>query len=316
MESPHTCKHDTETLRQLQALPLKAKIFESRQRIAEWVKHWGEDKVYVAFSGGKDSTVLLDLVRRDYPNVPGVFCDTGLEFPEIRDFVKTFDNVTWVRPKMSFKEVIEKYGYPVVSKEQAQCIWELNNYNIKPETHAKWLTGDGKATRRRRLSKKWQYLLDAPFAVSHKCCSVMKKDPSNTYAKETGRMRIVGTMASDSFLRERAYVKTGCNAFDAGVPTSMPLSFWLESDVWEYFKYRNVPYCKIYDMGYKRTGCMFCAFGAHLETEPNRFQRMQKTHPKQWKYCMDKLGMRDVLAFCGIPVEDKQLTLDFETGPN
>lgn len=54
---------------------------------------------------------------------------------------------------------------------------------------------------------------------------------------------------------------------------------------------------------------MFCAFGAHMEKEPNRFQRMRKTHPKQWKYCMEKLGMREVLKFCGIPFEDKQMEL-------
>ena len=60
--------------------------------------------------------------------------------------------------------------------------------------------------------------------------------------------------------------------------------------------------------GEKRTGCVFCAFGAHLEKAPNRFQRLKITHPKLWDYCMRPweehgLGMRQVLEYIGIPVE-------------
>ena len=103
-------------LRQKQALPLEAKIIASKQRIKEWYEYWNGD-VYVSFSGGKDSTVLLDLVRRVYPDVPAVFSDTGLEFPEIREFVKSFDNVEWVKPKMSFIQILSTYGYPIISKQ-------------------------------------------------------------------------------------------------------------------------------------------------------------------------------------------------------
>ena len=82
------------------------------------------NKIYVSFSGGKDSTVLLDLVRRAIKDVPAVFIDTGLEYPEIRQFVKTIDNVIILKPEMNFRKVIETYGYPLVSKEVAQKIYE------------------------------------------------------------------------------------------------------------------------------------------------------------------------------------------------
>lgn len=115
-------------LREKQALPLSLKIRLTKQRIREWVNEFGEDGVYVSFSGGKDSTVLLHLVREMYPRVPAVFCDTGLEYPEIREFVRTFDNVVWLKPKMNFKAVIEKYGYPFISKEVSECVYGARKY--------------------------------------------------------------------------------------------------------------------------------------------------------------------------------------------
>ena len=84
----------------------------------------GGGQVYVSFSGGKDSTVLLDLVRRVYPDVRGAFSDTGLEYPEIREFVKSFDNIDWLKPKKNFVQIITEYGYPIVSKEQSAFINE------------------------------------------------------------------------------------------------------------------------------------------------------------------------------------------------
>lgn len=101
----------------MQGLSLDIKVKKTQQRIKEWIDHFGKDGVYISFSGGKDSTVLLDIARKMYPNLKAVFVDTGLEYPEIRDFVKTFSNVDWIRPKMTFKKVLEKYGYPFISKE-------------------------------------------------------------------------------------------------------------------------------------------------------------------------------------------------------
>lgn len=110
-------RHTISDLYQMQSLPLEIKVRMTQRRIRDWVEYWGEDGVYVSFSGGKDSTVLLDICRRMYPNIVAVYSDTGLEFPEIREFVKTKDNVVWVRPELTFRKVIEKCGYPCISKE-------------------------------------------------------------------------------------------------------------------------------------------------------------------------------------------------------
>lgn len=120
--------HTIQELRQFQAMPLEVKVAMTKVRVRDWVNYYGEDGVYVSFSGGKDSTVLLDIVREMYPNIPAVFVDTGLEYPEIRNFVKTFDNVTWLKPKKNFKQVIENYGYPLISKEVSECVEGAKRY--------------------------------------------------------------------------------------------------------------------------------------------------------------------------------------------
>jgi 3'-phosphoadenosine 5'-phosphosulfate sulfotransferase (PAPS reductase)/FAD synthetase len=81
---------------------------------------------------------------------------------------------------------------------------------------------------------------------------------------------------------------------------STPLGFWLEDDIWDYIKKYDIPYAEIYDLGYTRTGCMFCMFGVQLEKGENRFQCMKKTHPKQYDYCINKLGCGKVLDFIAI----------------
>lgn len=281
----------------LQNLDLPTKIRKTKARIREWYEFWGGN-VYVSFSGGKDSTVLLDIVRSMYPKVAAVYSDTGLEFPEIRDFVKQTENVVWLKPKMNFKEVIKTYGYPVISKEIALTIY----YGRKKSSWAiKKLNGEHTAYGNH---KKYKFLLDVPFKISDKCCSMMKKRPFKEFQYETDLKPFIGTMASEGGQRESAYKKTGCNAFKTG--KSMPLGFWREQDIWEYIRTYKLSYSKIYDMGYDRTGCMFCMFGAHLEKYPNRFQRMQTTHPKQYDYCMKDteqggLGMRKVLDFINVP---------------
>lgn len=121
-------KHVISDLWQMQSLPLEAKIRMTKYRIRQWVEYYGEDGVYVSFSGGKDSTVLLDLVRQMYSNVTAVFVDTGLEYPEIREFVKTFSNVVWLKPKKNFKQVITEYGYPFISKEVSDKVDGTRKY--------------------------------------------------------------------------------------------------------------------------------------------------------------------------------------------
>lgn len=126
MESRHTIQE----LYQYQALPLEKKIDMTIERIKGWVNRYGEDGVYVSFSGGKDSTVLLDIVRNrcGYKNIPAVFVDVPTQYPELRSFAEKFDNVEILKPKISFMQVCEKYGFPLISKEVSGSVQNARKY--------------------------------------------------------------------------------------------------------------------------------------------------------------------------------------------
>lgn len=295
-----------EIMRQRQSLPLEAKIAFTETRIRQWHSHWQGD-VYVSFSGGKDSTVLLDIVKRLYPDVPAVFCDTGLEYPEVRKLALEKADVV-LRPDLTFKQVLEKYGYPIPGKEQALYIRQARHST----DHMREVRMSGG---RYSVSQRWIPLVYAPFEVSEKCCDVMKKKPFAKYEKETGRKRMTAMMAYESSRRERRYMQFGCNSFNEANPSSMPMGIWLEQDVLRYIVENSIEYAGCYGeivMGgdgnlyctrEDRTGCMFCMFGIAFDGTPNRFQRMQRDYPKQWAYCIETLGIGRVLDYCGIPYE-------------
>jgi 3'-phosphoadenosine 5'-phosphosulfate sulfotransferase (PAPS reductase)/FAD synthetase len=292
-------------LRYHQPLHIKEKLTMNR------IKTFGfslNENIYVSFSGGKDSTVLLHLVRRVFPRTVAMFIDTGLEYPEIRQFVKSTDNVIIIRPKMSFVEVISKYGYPVITKEQSQFISEFRTTKSCNLKHTRIV---GNKSNRGKISQKWLFLTKKPyqFKISHQCCSKLKKDPAIEFEKRLGLFPIIGNMAEESQLRKQQYISNGCNSFNSDRIKSNPLSFWSEKDIWDYIHKYNLAYSKIYDMGYKRTGCMFCGFGVHDEPELNKFQKMSMTHPLQYDYCINKLGMDKVLDIIGIPYKLNSLQI-------
>lgn len=313
----------------MQSLPLDLKIKMTKRRIQEWYDAF-DSNVYVSFSGGKDSTVLKHIVDSMYKDIPAMFVNTGLEYPEIQRFVKEvkagkYDcfntDVVIVRPEMRFDEVIKKYGYPVISKEISQKIYDCRrataNGNpdncIARQFNGTYVSKNGKTNL--YSIKKYKPLYESNLPISGMCCDVMKKRTAKKYEKDTGRKAFIGTMASESVLRRRVWLANGCNAFNAKRPVSNPLSFWIDQDILQYIIKYNVPYSQIYGdiikdandkykcSGTDRTGCMFCMYGVHLEKEPNRFQKMKITHPRQYEYCMNDLGLKEVLEFIGIPYE-------------
>ena len=308
-------KHSAYDLVQMQSLPLKYKIIMTKQRIKAWYDYWDEN-VYVSISGGKDSQVLAHIVKEMYPDVPLVFVNTGLEFDSVRlKGMELADEV--LRPSMNFVSVITKYGYPVISKEVAQTLYECQNRKIKgldePTYRMEKLNGTLIDKNTGKLSSynipQYKFLLDAPFRISHKCCDVMKKIPCKSYEKTTNRKPFLGIMAEESRLRKQKWIKHGCNAFEEKRPTSQPLSFWTEQDILHYIKMNNLKIADIYGdivytdddgmfydndlfndymqlttTGAKRTGCVFCMFG--ITQDPERFLSLKEEEPNKYDYVM------------------------------
>ncbi len=298
-------KHEIWELRQMQSLPLDIKVKMTQRRIMDWYNYWGGE-VYVSFSGGKDSTVLLHIARELFPDIPAVFVNTGLEYPEIREFAKSFENVAVVYPEMSFDKVISRFGYPVLGKE----ICHKLEYARKGADWAlKFVNGealDERGEKSRYNISKYKPILDLDFKVSSACCDITKKAPAHSYEKETGRKRITAQLACESTLRTQQWLFNGCNGFDMKSPVSNPMSFWTEQDILQYIVQNDLPLASVYGeiesesqqlclegcgqdklrtTGCERTGCIFCGFGCHLEKE-SRFVRLKQTHPRQYEYCI------------------------------
>lgn len=317
-----------EDLKRFQAESLDDKIQRSFAKIGEWYQRFNNE-VYVSFSGGKDSTVLADLCAK-WCSVIGkplylVFVNTGLEYPEIQKHVKIFADylrekygievvLEILRPKMRFDEVIKEYGYPMISKEVSKHCYQASRGGKGSINAFDGKMLDGTESDWRTRFKKYKPLMSMDFSLSQKCCDVMKKKPVKDYEKQTGRKPLLATMAAESEFRTKAWLKNGCNAFEALRATSQPMSFWTEQDVLRYIKERELPIASVYgDVVYEeqpeqmrledygveaggtdklittgctRTGCIFCGFGCHLDKSPSRFEMLKETHPRQYEYCI------------------------------
>jgi len=299
-------------------MPLGAKITRTKHLIREWYEaHDG--LVYLARSGGKDSDVVADILLDMYKDVPHVFADTGNELESVRqhimDEIARGHPIEIVYPEMSFEEIVEKHGYPVISKKVSRQISDLKLPDGVRESSKKlyWdgIKSDGTITKSFKLSEKWRYLKDAPLNVTNKCCGILKINPTKPYEKETGRKPIVGTMADESKTRLNSYFRGGCNAFNMSSPASRPIMFWTEQDVLQYIKGKNLSIAGAYGdivksddvlvcTGDKRTGCKFCLFGVHLEKGENRIQRLARIEPESYRHCIEDLGYDRVMDIIGV----------------
>lgn len=297
-----------ELLRYRQALPLYVKEGMTRDRIRNFVDMYGTDGVYLSLSGGKDSCVLLDIVRSMYPGIEAVYVDTWMEFPQIRSFIGQFDNVRILKPQKGLKQIIEECGWCFPGKEVASTVeaarrgvpWAVRKMNGADK--------NGMPDKYRKRFNKWSFLMDAPFLISDQCCLEMKEDPLIQYENESGKKPIVALLAEESERRKMAYLKTGCNSFDSRRAMSKPMAFWTEQDILWYIvehgigitpPYGNITRCrdgKLRCTGEQRTGCMFCPVGCHLNGFA-KYRRLREYNRQLYDYCMYELGLDFVLKW-------------------
>lgn len=296
-----------------QNYPLDMKIELTKQAIREFISMYGIDGVYIPYSGGKDSTVLLNIIYQMYDNrIPAVFSNTKNEFNSIIRQVNNtktwYENLEVIMSEKNIEDVIKEHGYPVVSKKVSRMLRDIKNpKESNAATRNLYLTGikrDGSKTNHFKLPNKYQYLINSPFNISEKCCDELKKNPMKKYEKLNNRKPIIATMAHESSMRESSYLKHGCNNFSKGAST--PLGFWTEQDILKYIVKHDIKIASVYGdiiyengkyktTGETRTGCVACILG--MEKDRNRILRLKEIEPKKYDYVINKLGFKDVLDY-------------------
>ena len=302
-----------EELHSRQQWTLAQKIDHSLGVIDQFIARM-DGKVYLSFSGGKDSTVLLHLCEIIKPDIKCVFVNTGCESVDVVRFVekmKAAHNIEVIRPKLTPRQVWAKYGFPLVSKDQAFKI-DLVRKNPNSASAQKFMRDSNKFT----ISKCFRYLCDTEkckYHTSAVCCNKLKKDPCKRYEHESGLRPIVATMASESMLRETDYLRVGqCNKFDQGHEKSKPLSIWMEEDIWQFIRENNIEIAEIYAKGVDRTGCVGCGFGAQMKDD-RRLDTFYRLYPKYYNMVLNfenngvtyREALREMLAVNGLWLPDE-----------
>jgi len=175
---------------------------------------------YVAFSGGKDSIVVKDLVKRAGVKFDIHFNLTTVDPPELIYYVRKYHpEVQIIKPELNMWQLIVKKGM-------------------------------------------------LPTRVVRYCCNVLKEGSG------IGRVVVTGVRWEESAKRKLRRMFEACK--NGGNKYYLhPIIDWTDKEVWEYIKANNLPYCKLYDEGFKRIGCIGCPM-ARTEGRKKEFVRWPK----------------------------------------
>lgn len=316
-----------------QSLPYEAKVRHAEIRAKEFYDEL--DGMCHVSVGGLDSITLLVFLRSIGIDVPAISV-SSLEDKSIQKIHKELGVIS-LKPLKNKIDVIKEFGFPVISKENANKISLLQNPTEKNKTvrHA-IITGEtgsyggNRTSRRMKLPNKWLEKFGgadeegamlgyqaAPFLVSDKCCYYLKERPCAIYAKEHKTWPYLGLMASEGGRRERALTQNGCNYYGKRETRSAPFAIFNRQDVLQLALDLNVKVPEIYGdivrddegvlhtTGAQRTGCSMCGFGIHLEKRPNRFDLLRERNKKEWKFWMYDVGWGEVLDYINVGWRDE-----------
>lgn len=302
-----------------QTWPYEAKVRHARRMVDNFygeICNVQERNVHVSV-GGLDSITLLIFIRDVcHLDVPGISVSC-LEDKSVQKIHKEL-GIECLKPLKSKVEVLQEFGWPVLSKEIAGKISLLQRATEKNATvrHA-ILTGEtgeyggNKTGSRMKMSQKWLEKFGgadpegaalgyaaAPFKVSDRCCYYLKERPCDIWAKEHNSVPYLGLMASEGGRRAKSLAMNGCNYYSKSATRSAPFAIFSRQDLLQLALDLNVPVPEIYGTierdesgrlyttGAQRTGCSMCGFGVHLEKRPHRFDRLYERNPKEWEFWM------------------------------
>lgn len=300
---------------------LQLKIAEAQHRIEDLFKET-DGKCYLSFSGGKDSTVVLTLIKMceqlytiPYNSIPAVFSNTGIELDAIYNFVQWtkdnyYDGVVVVTPEVSFDWVLKNKGKPMISKMRDHALRQTQS---KPTTKIRRQLVEEPGAKRSPtwgLADKDMHVFSPIFdiKISAECCDILKKKPFKTFAKENGmkgymsgeRSAEGGARKFQAKRRENANHKI-CTRIVGEYIVKSPIIDWSDQDVEGFISATNMPLSEAYTKyGMQRTGCFACPFGGDVS---NQLKTLKDFEPNKYKASM--FWLKDVYIA-------KNIKLDFD----
>lgn len=321
-------------------MPYGFKVKYARLRAQEFARECEARGLnYHVSVGGLDSITLLLFLRAIHIDCPAISVSL-LEDSSIQRVHKQL-GVECLRPVARYTDdkgivhrwtkpdVLQYFGFPVLSKEIAAKIEMLQNPSEKNKTirHA-IITGEtgeyggNQKHSRMKISQKWLELFGGyenetegvnykipPFKVSAKCCYYLKEKPCDDWAREHNSVPYLGLMASEGGRRAKSLKINGCNYFGQTTIRSAPFAIFNRQDLLRLAIDLQVPVPAIYgtiECNYdgtlyttkaQRTGCSMCGFGIHMEKRPHRFDLLRERNPKAWQFwmyecCTDENGQK------------------------
>lgn len=277
-------------------------LYDRLEMIRSVLQYVPDDKVYIAFSGGKDSTVLSHLIDEAIPHnkIERVFTNTGIEFNAIVEFVereREKDNrIKIIKPSKPIKQMLEEKGYPFKSKLHSEYVERYQRSGLTGIAVRKYLDNDNSGRFSCPKLLRYQFTPEFNIKISQKCCNELKKKPSKQHAKETGKtMVITGVRATEGSVR-KWQSRNGCvfRQKDGSIYKFNPLSPVSEEFIDWYIKTRNIEICELYKPPYnfERTGCKGCPYNVHLAKELDTLDELLPNEKKQcewiWKPVYDE----------------------------
>ena len=313
--------------REMQKWPYAMKLQHAFTRAMQFYQIITEEygaNVHVSVGGLDSITLLLFLRKHINQDIKGISI-SSIEDKSIQRIHKQLDVIS-LKPLKSKVQVFKEHGIPIISKEVAGKIENLQNPTEKNATirHA-ILTGEtGKQggyrnSQRMKLAAKWQKLFveqQAPFKVSPKCCYYLKEKPCDDWGRKNKSYPYLGLMASEGGRRSIALPVNGCNYISNTTKRSCPFAIFSRQDLLTLALELEVPIPEIYGTIEKaangelyttkaqRTGCSACCFGLHLDKRPHHFDYLRQDNPKEWAFWMYEMGIGEALSYIDVGWED------------
>ena len=297
-------------------------LFDRLNVIRDTITKYGEDNFYISFSGGKDSTVLHYLIDMALPNnkIPRVFANTGIEYNDVVNFVKSMackdERIQIIEPSKKIKSFLQETGYPFKSKNHSEMVrrYQKNINVIDPyikqleiddslKNNPSFIDGLGTGSKAvicyliGRTSKNGQIIekknehtcpsklihqfnKEYPLKISDACCIEMKEKPVRNWAIKNNKKHCILGVMREEGGRRQT---AKCIAFKGKRLNFQPLA--IVSKNWEewFINKFNIQLCRLYYQPYnfRRTGCKGCPFTLDLDKSLKTMEALLPTERSQ-----------------------------------